>query len=102
MLASFIAGRLTVRQDIIINDDNKNILDSIISSNESIIDSLANEIVSKESIIDSLFLLKSQVKEISIKRDKEIRELKIDSGASLLMKNIEDYEKDYNTTVNAL
>lgn len=70
------------------------VCDSIRIKEESIIDSLNQEIGYKESVIDSLFSVRNDVIENTIIIKQRILELPLDSSVSLLKRNLENYEKN--------
>lgn len=83
------------------NNRDKELQDSIeilridVQKNEAIIDSLNKKLIFRESIIDSLLILRNEVKTEKIEKIEEIRKLPITSGVEFLKQKLSEYEKLY-------
>ena len=102
LLLGFMVGRyiLPKEAEVSIIDYNEEYYTTQIQKSLSTIDSLESIIKTQESIVDSFLNLKDKVRvEYIIKRE-EIKNLPIDSSVQVLKNFIKDYEEDLSNNLN--
>ena len=102
LLLGFMIGRyiLPKETEVSIIDYNEEYYTTQIQKSLSTIDSLESIIKTQESIVDSFLNLKDKVRvEYIIKRE-EIKNLPIDSSVQVLKNFIKDYEEDLSNNLN--
>ena len=102
LLLGFMIGRyvLPKEPEVSIIDYSEEYYTTQIQESLSTIDSLESIIKTQESIVDSFLNLKNKVRvEYIIKRE-EIKNLPLDSSVQVLKNFIKDYEEDFNNRIN--